>query len=609
MHFIRLEDVILPPPFPMLIALLILFGMVSTGARLADMIFDKKADTKDRILGYVVVVAFIAVITNMMAFSGLLSVWTTRIVAILLVAVGIYTLPGKLINLKTRSFRYWDYLRNISVLEFISILMLGVIITSLFLASLGPPTDHDSLDYHLGVPLDWLRNNGSYPRPDWLHARLVGIGESINLFGLQCGTDILGQVVQFSGLGVVWIALSQFAAGPKSRLLLALLVFTVPINIWLVTTQKPMLFPAAGLLLGFTTILNNTGKFDLRRYVFGIICILFAVACKYSFLISGSIAISFVLWFAYRHAHLRTAVISVMIIGTFIVLPVYLRNFLFYGDPLSPFLERLNPNQDPIVIAFAQNLKGSGTTLQSLLLLPFKLGVTLNPGLISTVLGIGIFGVFLLRKTHDHSAKMMLMLAGGIIISLLFVGQLKPRYYLEVYWLLVGSIVMISWSPKVKWFRNLLLLQAGMMAAIAIYGAFILFPGALTEGKRKEVMQKTAAGYPLSRWIGAQLPIDAVILAQTRSNAFMPRKFVSWESGLRYSDKTSREIRRLIDQDNLTAILFNIPLYSEWEWIKDCSDTGPDKIQTFFNATRNPFNRGSPYQMQLFIVNKKKSNC
>jgi hypothetical protein len=148
-----------------------------------------------------------------------------------------------------------------------------------------------------------------------------------------------------------------------------------------------------------------------------------------------------------------------------------------------------------------------------------------------------------------------------------------------------------------------------MMAVISIYGVFILFPGALTEGKRKEVMEKNATGYPLSRWIGAQLPIDAVILAQTRSNAFMPRKFVSWERGLRYSDKTSREIRRLIDQDNVTAILFKLPLDSEWEWIKDCSDTDPDRIQTFFNATRNPFNRGSPYQMQLFIINRKNPGC
>jgi len=295
-----------------------------------------------------------------------------------------------------------------------------------------------------------------------------------------------------------------------------------------------------------------------------------------------------------------------MIIGTIIVLPVYLRNFLFYGDPLSPFLERLNPNPNPIVIAFAQALKGSGTTLQSLLLLPFKLGFTLNPGLISTVLGIGIFGVFLLRKTHDHCGKMMLMLAGGIIIALLFVGQLQPRYYLEVYWLLVGSIVMISWSPKVKWFRNLLLLQAGMMVAISIYGVFILFPGALTEGKRKEVMEKTAAGYPMSRWIDAQLPMDAIVLAPMRSNVLMPRKFVIPD---RYIGKSSREIRRLIDQDNVTVILYNIPLVSEWEWLKDCSDTGPDRIQTFFNATRNPFNRGSPYQTQLFIINRKNPDC
>ncbi|NIR58223.1 MAG: DUF1420 domain-containing protein, partial [Gammaproteobacteria bacterium] len=34
----------------------------------------------------------------------------------------------------------------------------------MFLAALGPVTDADSLDYHLGVPLDWLRHGGAYAR-------------------------------------------------------------------------------------------------------------------------------------------------------------------------------------------------------------------------------------------------------------------------------------------------------------------------------------------------------------------------------------------------------------------------------------------------------------
>ena len=49
-----------------------------------------------------------------------------------------------------------------------SAVLVGVILVVLLLAALGPATDADSLDYHLGVPLDWLRNGGAYARPDWL---------------------------------------------------------------------------------------------------------------------------------------------------------------------------------------------------------------------------------------------------------------------------------------------------------------------------------------------------------------------------------------------------------------------------------------------------------
>ena len=185
MDFLQLHDVIFNHPFPMLIAVFIVYGMISTGAWLAELLFDSNVTIRDKILGFVVIVVFLSVFTNMMASLGLLSVWITRFVAILLVFVGIYKLPSQLIHLKITTISYWYSFKKISTIERFGFLMVFAIITGLLLACLGPPSDADSLDYHLGVPLDWLRNGGSYPRPDWFHGRLIGLGESINLFGYR----------------------------------------------------------------------------------------------------------------------------------------------------------------------------------------------------------------------------------------------------------------------------------------------------------------------------------------------------------------------------------------------------------------------------------------
>ena len=94
------------------------------------------------------------------------------------------------------------YFKGASWTERLGLGLSLVITLALFGAVLGPATDADSLEYHLGVPLDWLRHGGAYARPDWFHARLAGLGEAINMLGLAMGTDNLGAVFQAAGLVV-----------------------------------------------------------------------------------------------------------------------------------------------------------------------------------------------------------------------------------------------------------------------------------------------------------------------------------------------------------------------------------------------------------------------
>ena len=65
------------------------------------------------------------------------------------------------------------------------------------------------------------------------------------------------------------------------------------------------------------------------------------------------------------------------------------------------------------------------------------------------------------------------------------------------------------------------------------------------------------------------------------------------------------EISRLIDRDNMAAVLLKLPLDPRWKWIKHCSDICQDRIQPFFNAIRNPLNKNGLYQIELIIINRK----
>src|SRR5262245_50220081 len=115
---------------------------------------------------------------------------------------------------------------------------------ALFATALGPVSDIDSLDYHLGVPLAWLRHGSATSLPEWFHARLVGVGEGLSLLGLALGGDSLGAVFQASGLVVAVIAVTAGRRRLEDRLLAMTLVTASPILLSLIATQKPMLLPA-----------------------------------------------------------------------------------------------------------------------------------------------------------------------------------------------------------------------------------------------------------------------------------------------------------------------------------------------------------------------------
>ena len=146
----------------------------------------------------------LAAVVNFLSFIGAAHWWLLRIIAWSLLGLGIWQVGQVKREPLSRIFnRIKAVFQAQRLWGRAALCLLAITGVGLLLSALGPPTDADSLDYHLGVPLDILRHHGAYPRLDWFHTRLVGLGESLNMLGLAGGTDVLGAVLQFAGLGAI----------------------------------------------------------------------------------------------------------------------------------------------------------------------------------------------------------------------------------------------------------------------------------------------------------------------------------------------------------------------------------------------------------------------
>jgi hypothetical protein len=514
--------------------------------------------------------------------------------------MGVFELSSWRFAEATRVLR--DYFRDGSLTERCALILAIVTVIGLFAAALGPAVDADSLNYHLGVPLDWLRHGGAYPAPDWMTARYVGLGESMNMLGLAAGTDGLGAAFQAAGLVVASIAVTAFATDRANRLFAVLLILGCPVMFLLVTGQKPMLFPTAALALALVIIVHRFNSFDIRSAILAFGCVTFAMANKHSYLLTGSVVVFVGLIAAFRAQRLRFALL--VLAGCFAMLaaPVFARNFVFYGDPISPLLERWLPGGDPGVIAFAQQALRdyspdgpASLTIGRLLRLPWDLAITLSPGALHHVLGLGVFAFpFALRERGPRRKLLLGAMAGFILVIVL--SQPNPRFFLESYIWGAAAAAAAPWGALKSLFFKALMVQAAVVSGVGIYLGSILLPGALTQAGRDHVMTKMALGYAEAKWLDATLPADAVVVTEGHSHALMPRPFVVVERFLwkPQTNDTREQLAALLKEKGVTVLVTGYPpdKLKAYSWLADRYGTPLAGPAEFRFAARSPFNRG-----------------
>ncbi len=157
MNYLSLDEIIFSPPISMIVAIAIIMAFISSGKKFGNWVF-KYNSVFTIISGYILTILILSIIINgfiSFAIDGKLII---RIVVFSIFINGchdFYLFKNKLYNKFNDLIRYY---KNLNLLDKIIFSIITFNVISLLLSSLGPPTDADSLDYHLGVPLSWLRN-------------------------------------------------------------------------------------------------------------------------------------------------------------------------------------------------------------------------------------------------------------------------------------------------------------------------------------------------------------------------------------------------------------------------------------------------------------------
>jgi hypothetical protein len=597
-----LDSLLLPPPWPALVSLLAVGGVWGLSALLRRRLLPGAHSTLERAGVFFATVGGLCALVHAMAWAGVAMHALVRVLGIALCGCSVFA-PWRSVRSLWRSLVGLGRQR----VDRLSIVLVLACVLGLALAALGPPTDSDSMHCHLAVPLRWWIEGHAVPQPELLHARLVGTGESLVLLGLALGTDNLSAAFQAAAL-LAWLGvLASLGGTGGNRASAALMVAASPVMLFLVPNQKPQLLPAVAMAVAFALLVTPGNS---RRIWLASACGLFAAGCKASFLLDGVALFELALgWLVPRAGgKRRDLVYALSLCSVFLLMPLLARNLSFYGDPLTPMLERFRGEGDPAVVAFATHLRRFGAVAEWQHA-PFRAVEVLFPlslGGVPKSLGLGALAWLWLIPSAP-------MLAVSLAVFLtLALGQVAGRFFLSpLLWL---SVLLASAGRRrgMGGFRWLMVVQGALVAPLCLAASLELFPGALTRAWRTNVMERSALDYGTAEFCRKVLGPGDRLLSEAAGHAYFPLPYLDVES---FSDLDGssvwREVRRWLAADrHPTYLLASSDVVSPLRaLLSPCIDGGPAARYRSRVATRNPFNRRPGPELGLYPLDLGRTPC
>ena len=497
-----LEAVILRPPFAAFVSVLLLLGVDRLGLLVASWFSLRRtpAPSWHRWQAPVIGAMALSTILYPLALLGATPRWSLQLIAaILAFGGGIH-----LLIVLMRPPRLWPSDPNRAMLSVAQLwnwrFLFWSLLFGLGLLALGPITNADSLDYHIGVPISLLNQGGMPFIPEWFHSRLAGNGEILIALGLAIGAEQFESLLQFSGiLAVAGILVysdghstTESEGSNKSAtdqsMMLAVVALSAPVLLFLVSSPKPQMLPIAmtTLALALATYPSRQ-RLDRRDALLGfaLLCLLVMTAsqAKMNFLLSAGI-VGLVGLYSMARQRLSLQAIGIGLLAVLVVMvpPLLWKHFQYGGTMLDALLTPF-PGDWPGTAAFETRLRAYGNRL-----IPFPISLVLpsSVGTMTTVLGPGLVIFLWLRPGRDRWIWITIGAAAAVAIIGSILGQLSARFYLEPYfWLLMAMTMMpVIGKANLLWqaTRWVVSAQAILILGLIVFGILTLLPGAIQPG-------------------------------------------------------------------------------------------------------------------------------
>jgi hypothetical protein len=250
-------------------------------------------------------------------------------------------------------------------------------LTLTFLMTFLPPADaFDALLYHLTVPERWLQDGGlrAYNFP---HYWFPGLVEGAYFLGLGLGSEIVPQQLHFVWALFTGILLWDWARrlwGDLTAWWALLLMISMPslllLASWAYTDMALVFFGVAMLY----TLAYGKEQTDTRWWRLSAIGAGMAMGVKYtSFVMPLTAVILISAWEFRRKREMFTEVLTFALLSAIVAFLWYVRNWLWMGNPIYPFLFG-GRYWDPFRSEwFATPGTGSGWDLKARILLPLTI--------------------------------------------------------------------------------------------------------------------------------------------------------------------------------------------------------------------------------------------
>lgn len=466
-------------------------------------------------------------ITWLICLANLATSFTFHLLLLLIFTYAGYLLTSRKYNLSGNFQRTFDRYTQPSLSsghKYFRVVIISVV-TGYILLSLTVPTDADSLNYHLALPVEILQKGSLWFNKDNLHFRMAGFGEMLNLIGVANGCPQLGAFVQILAFLHVLYALASIVK-PDMRSATVTFILSMPTLLFLIPSQKNQLTGMMATTLCFFS-LHRFKSFEKSELILWVSVLLFAMGIKYSFFLSGGVLLAVFLLKNVRNSEKPAQQILIIFALTIAILgPQILFRWYYFGDPLSPLLEQLKAPSDPVIIQLHSYIKNY---YESRLPFPLNLLITTSAGRISTILGVPTLILFCLPFLYRNYKFEII----PILLLILFIfmgGQPTSRFLMEP--ILWSIPILIKSYQTSKWFKYAVLaakFQLVLMLPLILFGLYNLAPSLLSDSQRDRVLAASANGYSEAKWLNEVLPKDAKIAVANRSRAFLPRPYLPWE--------------------------------------------------------------------------------